>query len=377
MKILRLIGSLDPSHGGPPVSAVNSAIAAQRAGADTTIAFAAHPDAPDPPAVAKLRAEGVAAERYPYCGMMGRRAEAWGVSRGLMGALRRGLNTYDIVQCHGAWQMATAAALVCGGRAKRLLMPHESLTEHDVDGASSARLGAAKTILRRRIVKRFDCILFSSAIEQRDSMTDPARSVVAHHAVFDERADAPHTGRAGDGFVLGYLGRLHPKKNVDLLIEALARCDTSVTLRIAGDGPERDRLTALAATCGVADRVTFLGFVDDARKREFLSQIDALALVSDYECFGMAAAEAMIAGLPVIVSPETGLTGIVRDEQAGLVAACTADAVAGAIGQMAAGGEARQTMADAAARAARAHLSFGAHGTALLAAYEAVLAGTR
>ena len=39
MKVLRLIGSLDPRHGGPPVSSLNSCIAVQRAGAETTFAF--------------------------------------------------------------------------------------------------------------------------------------------------------------------------------------------------------------------------------------------------------------------------------------------------------------------------------------------------
>jgi glycosyltransferase involved in cell wall biosynthesis len=387
MKVLRLIGSLDPSHGGPPVSAVNSCIAAQRAGADTTIAFAAVAGTPDPPAIARLRGAGVRTARFAYCRAGGRRGVSWGVSAGLLGCLRRGLRDFDVVQCHGAWQMSAAGTLALGGAggAKRVLVPHESLTDHDVGGASRRSLGLVKERLRERLLTRFDRIVFSSAIEARDSipaaLAGRVRSEIVPHPVFDERGEAapPQTPapRHGDGLRVGFLGRLHRKKNAALLIEALARAPDGVTLRIAGDGPEMAGLRAQAAALGVGGRIDWLGFVGEAAKREFLGGIDALALVSDYECFGMAIAEAMVAGVPVIVSAETGLTPLVRDAGAGLVVDRDAGAVAAAFQRLAGDEETRRTMAARAAAAARAHLSFAAHGAAMMACYEALMGDGR
>ncbi|MPY70084.1 MAG: glycosyltransferase [Alphaproteobacteria bacterium] len=385
MRVLRLIGSLDPAHGGPSVSAVSSAIASQRAGAETTFAFVAAQGTPDPPAVARLHNEGVRTERFAYCSAAGQRGVAWGVSAGLLERLRHGLRDFDIVQCHGAWQMATAAALAPGGegRARCVLTPHESLTDHDVEGASRRSLGLVKQWLRARILTRFDRIVYSSEIEARDSvpaaLAGVARSGIVLHAVFDERAAAqPVAARPGRGEALriGFLGRLHAKKNVAILIEALAHAP-GVRLRIAGDGPERERLRALAGACGVADRIEWLGFIGEAEKQEFLAEIDVLAMVSDYECFGMAIAEAMVAGVPVIVSEETGVTPLVRDAGAGLVAARKAEAVADAFNRMAADENTRLAMGARAAKAARDHLSFAAHGAAMAACYEALLADGR
>jgi glycosyltransferase involved in cell wall biosynthesis len=116
-----------------------------------------------------------------------------------------------------------------------------------------------------------------------------------------------------------------------------------------------------------------MGFVTEGRKPGFFRDIDALALVSDYECFGMAAAEAMVAGVPVILSEETGLTALARETGAGLIAARGADGIAAAIAALDADEDARFAMAERAAAAARAHLSFGAHGAALAACYAAML----
>lgn len=96
--------------------------------------------------------------------------------------------------------------------------------------------------------------------------------------------------------------RLVPTKNFEALIRALAYLPKG-RLRIMGDGPCRPVLEALAEKEGVADRVDFLGFLQDREVvyRE-MAEAGIFVLASRAEGFCVAVAEAMAVGLPVVVS---------------------------------------------------------------------------
>ena len=91
-------------------------------------------------------------------------------------------------------------------------------------------------------------------------------------------------------------------------------------LLIAGDGPERSRLEALAARCCSAGAIQFLGFVEQIRG--FLAACDALVfptLPELSEGFGLAALEAMAASRPVIATDVGSLPEVVEDGTTGIV----------------------------------------------------------
>ncbi len=113
MKTLRLIGGVDPAFGGPSVSSINSAIAAQRAGIDTTVAFPLDPARREiaEPAIARLTGEAVAVETFALSRRPAALARRWGLSRGLRSWLRAHRRDYDIIHCHGAWVMPSHIAL--------------------------------------------------------------------------------------------------------------------------------------------------------------------------------------------------------------------------------------------------------------------------
>ena len=123
-------------------------------------------------------------------------------------------------------------------------------------------------------------------------------------------------------FVLG-LGRVVDKKGFDLLLEAFARLAPrrpDLGLVLAGDGPSRAGLTALAERLGVTERVYFAGLLGRA---EVAGAVDAAAvfvLPSRVEPFGIVVLEALRAGRPVVVSSRGGAREIVRHEREGLVA---------------------------------------------------------
>jgi glycosyltransferase involved in cell wall biosynthesis len=169
---------------------------------------------------------------------------------------------------------------------------------------------------------------------------------------------------------VGFLARLHPKKNLEVIIEAIARLGEEVELVVAGDGPEayREALKALAVELGVSHRVAWLGFVDAKGKAEFLAQIDVLAMPSAYECFGVAAVEAMSTGVPLIVSPSVGVADIAARHGAALVVNPDPEHLAIAIARYASD-RALLESAKQAARAAAQEFSPERHGERLESEY--------
>ncbi len=224
----------------------------------------------------------------------------------------------------------------------------------------------------------FDVVVVASALEQ-DDMGDRAhlRSVVVPHAVMGI-SDVTRSPSNGDGLRVGFLGRLHPVKNPELLIDALALLPEYVTLHVAGDGPPayRESLVSRAKSCGVARRIRWLGFVEDAGKREFLASIDVLAMPSAFDSFGIAAVEALSASVPVIVSPHVGVADVVLQYRCGRVTAATAPDIAHALGELTRDSSNRLQLSENARLAAR-EFSIGAHGERLKAEYNGAVVGRR
>jgi len=134
----------------------------------------------------------------------------------------------------------------------------------------------------------------------------------------------PSPGRRGPArsFVVGYVGRLVPEKGVDVLLRAVAGMDGSWRLAVAGEGPERGRLEALARQLGVADRVSFDGQIPSLRMPAFYRELDALVLPSRsrpnwIEQFGRVLVEAMASGVAVVGSDCGEIPQVVGD--AGLI----------------------------------------------------------
>lgn len=110
--------------------------------------------------------------------------------------------------------------------------------------------------------------------------------------------------------------RLVPIKGVDVAIAALAQLAPPVRLVIAGDGPERGALEALARRLGVADRVTFAGVVDAGGRDQLLGEAAVVVVPSRVlpngrtEGTPMIALEALAAGVPVVASAVGGLASL-------------------------------------------------------------------
>jgi glycosyltransferase involved in cell wall biosynthesis len=148
-----------------------------------------------------------------------------------------------------------------------------------------------------------------------------------------------------NGRTLVFVGRLTPQKQLEVALRAVAAVD-DVSLVIAGDGPERDRLEAEAAGLGVAGRVRFVGAQPRAEVLSMLHAADAAILSSSWENFPHALVESLAVGTPVVATRVGGVAEIVTHERNGLLAAPgDADELASQIRRFFADGGLRERLA--------------------------------
>lgn len=204
-------------------------------------------------------------------------------------------------------------------------------------------------------LKRYDSILCVSEFVKGDLIArgfPPERICVVPNGI-DPNVTAGASIR-DDGFGL-YVGRLVRTKSLHTLIQALAGLKKKgfrVPFKVAGDGPQKDRLIALSKRLGLDD-LEFLGRVSDERKWELYSRCSYFVLPSLFESFGMVLLEAMLFKKPVISTRVGGVPEVVGDAGM-LVPPEDPDALADAIAYLSADKQARCSLSAIAERRARA-----------------------
>jgi glycosyltransferase involved in cell wall biosynthesis len=133
------------------------------------------------------------------------------------------------------------------------------------------------------------------------------------------------------GVLIASVGLLIPRKGHDLLIAAIARLPEAHLL-IAGQGPDQEKLAALAESLGVADRVELLGALPHEELPALYSAADMLVLATSREGWPNVLLEAMACGAPVVATNIGGIPEIITRPEAGvIVPERTPEALAGGI----------------------------------------------
>jgi glycosyltransferase involved in cell wall biosynthesis len=298
---------------------------------------------------------------------LGRRISVIGDLRAFLALLRLMFRLRpDIVHTHTAkagtlGRLAGALYNVTRARRRRAVVVH-TFHGNVLDGYFSAPLSAAIRATERTLALLTDVII-AIAPQQRDDLvhryriSGPSKIRLVRLGLdlsallsVDERTPTlrGELSIAEDALVVGYVGRLVPIKNVELLLRAFATAfhsNPGAYLVIAGDGPLGDPLARLSRELGVADRVRFLGWRRDLRA--LYASFDVLALTSRNEGTPVAVIEAMAAARPVVATKVGGVPDVVDAGSGLLVPSDDGESLAGALRELAASGAVRRRMGTA------------------------------
>ncbi len=218
----------------------------------------------------------------------------------------------DVVHGHGAKGAALARLAPRGENTIRVYTPHGGSLVY----APGTATGGFYRVLERLLNPRTDLFLFESEyIAQmfRDKVGPPHGLVrIVRNGVGD--TDFEPIAAHADASDVVCVGELRSVKGIDVLIEALAmlkHCGRRVTATIAGDGPDRENLKAMAERLGVDDQIKFVGF---RPAREAFAMGRLLVVCSRAESLPYIVLEAAAAAVPVISTRVGGIGEIFGPE---------------------------------------------------------------
>ena len=243
-----------------------------------------------------------------------------GISPSMKRALLEEAAAIDIFHNHSLWMMPNVypARAARGGPARLVTSPRGTLARWAL-GRSSWRKRMMWVAFQRRAVLDSDCF-HATAKAELESIR--SLGLAAPVAVIPNGIDLPEAPprrpAANARRRLLFLGRIHPKKGIDVLLRAWrAVQDRFGDWELHVVGPDRGghlgKMKALAASIG-AEHVVFPGEVRGERKQQVYREADLFVLPTHSENFGVAVAEALAAGLPAIVSKGAPWSGLEENE---------------------------------------------------------------
>jgi glycosyltransferase involved in cell wall biosynthesis len=336
LKVLQLIQTLDPSVGGvaPAVLALSRGLA--RRGHQVDIVVLDDAESVAGVADAGPRSTTAATNTNLKIHALGAGVTSYRYSSALTNWLRDRGENYDRVIVNGLWQYMGFAAWRRYARTSTpyYVFPHGML---DPWFKRTFPLKHLKKWLYwpwadYRVLRDAEAVIFTSEEERLQAPESfslyRCREKVSPLGL---ESPPPTPPQAREAAFLGlqrpniflFLGRLHPKKGCDLLIEALARSQQSQNPSLVLAGPDQigwqSQLRAKAEHLGIASRVVFTGMLQGAKKQGALASADVFILPSHQENFGMSVVEALAAGLPVLISNRVNIWREIEADHAGYV----------------------------------------------------------
>ncbi len=340
MKVLHVIPSISPLRGGPSKAALEMVGALRQAGIDASL-ITTNDHGPgllqDLPTGRWQIHREVPLLVFPRWSPPLAALREFAVSPAMSRWLGSHIRSYDLLHIHALFSYPSTAAMV---QARHAGVPYLLRTIGQLSPWSLAQSSLRKRwmlrLVERANLEGASALHFTTALEQSQAadLGLGTPSVVlplgVHLPPVLPESPALAAGRedpsSGEPIRFLFLSRLHPKKQLENLLEACARLRdlhprAHWQLAIAGSGEaayERS-LRQRAGLLGIGPHCHWLGHLEGEAKWAALGQADWFVLPSAAENFGIAVVEALAAGTPVIVTPEVAVAERIRAAGAGLV----------------------------------------------------------
>jgi glycosyltransferase involved in cell wall biosynthesis len=268
----------------------------------------------------KLEVDGLPVERTTTLAQF----SSLPISPGFIPVFRQRVQDADVIAFHAPFPFIDIGLMLGIARDKALVIHwHAEITGRDL-------FRPIFHPLLKKSVERADCIIVShpSIVEHSEYLADyKAKCVVVPYGIdtdfWSRRSpddEAPISGlRKKHPRLIVACGRLVPYKGFDVLLRALKLVDAH--LIIAGSGPRETELRGVATASGVADRVTFAGYLSREQQRQTFGAAGLFVLpsVNEAEAFGIVQLEAMCSGIPIVNTDlPTGVPWVARHGLEGL-----------------------------------------------------------
>jgi glycosyltransferase involved in cell wall biosynthesis len=333
MRILHIIPSLNPAGGGPAEAVTRLGIEYRRQGADVEVVTLDDP-----------QAEWVKTFPLP-CHAIGPALLKYSYTRRLVPWLRTHAPSFDLIVVNGVWQYTSFAAwrALSGTNTPYVVFTHGML---DPWFKRRYPLKHLKKWLywpwaEYRVLRDAKAVLFTSE-EERRLARDSFWLYRCNEIVINYGTAAPPTDdglsherfrrafpSVGDKRIILFLGRIHEKKGAELLIRAYGSMlrespDLERSWHLVFAGPDstlayRRSLERLISKTCPEGSVTWTGLITGDLKWGAFRAADVFALTSHQENFGIAVAEALACGLPVLLSNQVNIWREIEEDRAGFV----------------------------------------------------------
>ncbi len=345
MKVLHVIPSISPRRGGPGVAALEMAAALRQQGVEASL-LTTNDDGPgllaDLPLGRWIDHDGVPLLAFGRWSPPITPLREFAVAPALSQWLAAHLGDYDLLHIHALFSYPSISAMVL---ARQAGVPYVLSTIGQLCHWSLARSSRRKRWMLRLIERRnLDGAAALHVTTDAEREQTAGLGLAARAVVIPLGVHLPPDGAAPDRCGPGptrflFLSRIHPKKQLEQLFAALALVPGDWTLEIAGEGEPAYVAVLQRQTeqLGIASRCQWLGFLAGEAKWQALAAADWFVLPSASENFGIAAIEALAAGLPVILSPEVAVAELLSCSRAALICASDPQALAATLERALAG----------------------------------------
>jgi len=320
-----------------------------------------------------------------------RQTSFYKVSLALRSWISNHVAEYDLLHIHALFSYASTAAAKIAQRRRvpYIVRPLGVLNEWGIAHRRPVLKRLSLRFVEGSILRNAAAIHFTSAAEQREAVaTVPEiaerESFVVPLAIDSEVAGHSDSSRflarfpqAKDRSIVLFLSRIDPKKGLELLLQAFAQVKRHIDdalLVLAGSGSDGHVRSLRTSTdrLGISSHILWTGNLSGYDKDAAFAAAKVFVLPSYSENFGIAAAEALAAGVPCILTDRVALTEYLRTNESALVVPCDSSAIAHAICRLLSEPETRARLAKRGKHLAAERFSLQSVGESLVAEYDKI-----